>query len=41
MQLYLATALTAIVLMVLLSAGYAGAERGEPEPSTSAQRDIP
>ena len=36
MQLYRATALIAVVLMVLLSVGYAGAERGEPEPNGSA-----
>jgi hypothetical protein len=31
MQLYRATALIAVVLMVLLAVGYAGAERAEPE----------
>jgi hypothetical protein len=38
MQLYLATALTAIVLIVVLSAGYAASERAEQErarPATS------
>jgi hypothetical protein len=37
MQLYRATALIAVVLMVLLTAGYAGAERGEPESDLSAK----
>ena len=42
MQLYRATALIAVLLMVLLAVGYAGAEHGEPGPDLSAtQRNIP
>jgi hypothetical protein len=40
MQLYRATALIAVVLIVVLSAGYASAERGEQDSglsSTSSQ----
>ena len=40
MQLYRATALIAIVLMVLLAVGYASGERGEPEPSLSAKETL-
>ena len=35
MQLSLATALIAVVLIVLLSAGYAAADRAEQEQSSS------
>jgi hypothetical protein len=35
MQLYRATALIALVLIVLLSAGYAAEEHAEPEQSSS------
>ena len=35
MQLYHATALIALVLIVLLSAGYAAGEQTEPEQSSS------
>jgi hypothetical protein len=37
MQLSRATALIAVVLIVVLSAGYAAAERAEQETSASAQ----
>jgi len=36
MQLSLATALTAVILIVLLSAGYAAAERTEVEQAPSS-----
>lgn len=36
MQLYRATALIAVVLIVLLSAGYAAADRAEQEQSPSS-----
>ena len=36
MQLYRATALIAVVLIVLLSAGYAAADRAEQEQGTSS-----
>ena len=36
MQLSLATALIAVVLIVLLSAGYAAGDRAEPEQSSSS-----
>ena len=37
MQLSRATALIALLLIVVLSAGYATAERGEPEQTASAE----
>jgi len=37
MQLYRATALIAVVLIVVLSAGYAAAEREHESPRTSSQ----
>ena len=35
MQLYRATALIAVMLIVILSAGYAAGEHGEPAQSSS------
>jgi len=40
MQLYRATALIAVVLIVLLSAGYAADERGEPEQDLSRTASV-
>lgn len=37
MPLSLATALTAVVLIVVLSAGYAAAEKGESQPGQPAR----
>jgi hypothetical protein len=41
MQLYRATALIAVVLIVLLSAGYAAGEREPPAPAANASSPAP
>jgi hypothetical protein len=40
MQLYHATALIAVLLIVVLSAGYVAAEHGEPEQSSSTTQRV-